>query len=106
MLLINYKNCLGNRAVFYYLCKNSYRIKTIELKHDITAEQHQMAVEVLKEHGIEAYSIYEEEPTFVSEEAYHNYMKKKVDKAEKSGRAEFQTKEEMSAEFKRRLNNV
>ena len=39
-------------------------------------------------------------------EEYHNYVQMKIDRGLKSGFAEKQTKEEMLAEFKKRLGNV
>lgn len=37
---------------------------------------------------------------------YHNFVQMKIDRGIKSGFAEKQTREEMLAEFKQRLNNV
>ena len=39
-------------------------------------------------------------------EEYHNYVQMKIDRGLKSGFAEKQTKEEMLAEFKKRLGNL
>ena len=39
-------------------------------------------------------------------EEYHNFVQMKIDRGIKSGFAEKQTREEMLAEFKKRLNNV
>jgi antitoxin ParD1/3/4 len=39
-------------------------------------------------------------------EAYHDFVQMKIDNGLKSGFAEKQTKEEMLAEFKKRLKNV
>lgn len=39
-------------------------------------------------------------------EEYHEYVRMKIERGEKSGFAEKQTKEEMLAEFKKRLKNV
>jgi antitoxin ParD1/3/4 len=39
-------------------------------------------------------------------EDYHNFVQMKIDRGIKSGFAEKQTREEMLAEFKKRLNNV
>jgi antitoxin ParD1/3/4 len=39
-----------------------------------------------------------------SQEEYHEYVQMKIDRGIKSGFAEKQTKEEMLAEFKKRLN--
>jgi antitoxin ParD1/3/4 len=39
-------------------------------------------------------------------EDYHNFVQMKIDSGIKSGFAEKQTREEMLAEFKKRLNNV
>ena len=39
-------------------------------------------------------------------DAYHEFVQMKIDRGLKSGFAEKQTKEEMLAEFKKRLNNV
>ncbi len=39
-------------------------------------------------------------------DAYHDYVQMKIDRGLKSGFAEKQTKEEMLAEFKKRLNIV
>ncbi|MBP6040126.1 MAG: CopG family transcriptional regulator [Flavobacterium sp.] len=39
-------------------------------------------------------------------DAYHEYVQMKIDSGIKSGRAPKQTKEEMLAEFKKRLNVV
>ncbi len=38
-------------------------------------------------------------------DAYHEFVQMKIDRGLKSGFAEKQTKEEMLAEFKKRLNN-
>lgn len=39
-------------------------------------------------------------------EEYHEFVRMKIERGEKSGLAEKQTKEEMLAEFKKRLKNV
>ena len=39
-----------------------------------------------------------------SQEEYYEFVRNKIEKAEKSGIAKKQTKEEMLAEFKKRLN--
>lgn len=39
-------------------------------------------------------------------EEYHNYVQMKIDRGLKSGFAEKQTREEMLAEFKKRLENA
>nr|WP_314896059.1 CopG family transcriptional regulator [uncultured Flavobacterium sp.] len=39
-------------------------------------------------------------------EEYHNFVQMKIDRGIKSGFADKQTREEMLAEFKQRLNNV
>ena len=41
-----------------------------------------------------------------SQEEYYSFVRNKIDRAEKSGMAEKQTKEEMLAEFKNRLKIV
>ena len=41
-----------------------------------------------------------------SQEEYYSFVRNKIDRAEKSGMAEKQTKEEMLAEFKKRLKIV
>jgi antitoxin ParD1/3/4 len=41
-----------------------------------------------------------------SQEEYYNYVRMKIEKGEKSGLAEKQTREEMLAEFKRNLKGA